>query len=628
MLAFVFGVVAHAGAVRAQVLYTLHSPAPQDTGHFGCSVSAAGDVDNDGCPDLTVGADREDVYETDAGRVYVFSGSTGGLLLSMEPPTPEEGGLFGGAVSAAGDVNGDGSDDVIIGAHHEDGGAFDAGRAYVFSGDDGSLLYTLVSPNPSGQGRFGCAVSGAGDVDGDGRDDVAVAALYENGAVLGCGRAYVISGSTGGVIHALESPNPQWASYFGTSIARVGDLDGDGIDDLAVGAWLEDGGATRAGRAYVFSGQNADLIHTLESPNPETTGGFGKSVAGLGDANADGCPDLIVGACLEDGGAAQAGRAYVMSGQTGSVLHTLESPNPEWLGGFGWSVAGIGDVNANGCPDIAVGSSEEDGGATDAGRAYVFEGSTGALLYTLTSPNVEVHGWFGNAVCGLGDVNGDGRDEVAAGADWEDGGATDAGRVYVFNGIEVPVELASFTCTATDDGVLLEWVTCSETDNCGFHVHRSVGGESGRQRTTSHIIPGAGTITTLQTYSYLDTNRKPGHYLYWLEQVDIDGTATWHGPVTALVSPEILTLEGPFPNPAAGEVRLTVVLPGGSAQQVDLRLYDTAGRLLARLLSETMEGGTTSEVTWTPEPAVAPGLYRWTLAAGDHVLRKPMVIVR
>jgi hypothetical protein len=614
-------------AAHSQVLYTLESPTPDPEGYFGWGLCGPGDLNNDGFPDLVVGAPQEAAGAADTGGVYVFSGQDCGLLYVARPPVPGVGGSFGMAVWGAGDVNADGYDDLVVGAHHQEGGAMQAGRAYVLSGFNGQLLHALVSPNPESQGGFGWAVSEAGDLDGDGYGDVIVGAYKEDGGALVAGRAYVFSGDEGSVIHTLQSPSPEYSAYFGVSVARLGDVSGDGVDDIVIGALLEDGGAVRAGRVYVFSGQDGGLIRALESPNPEVTGEFGHSVCGLGDVNGDGYPDLAVGAMLEDGGATQAGRAYVISGQTWEVLRTLESPNPEWWGAFGMSVASAGDVNADGCPDLVVGTYKEDGGASNAGRAYIFDGGTGELLYTLQSANPQTDGFFGCHVCGVGDLNGDGHGEVLAGAHWENGGAWHAGRAYVFNGIEVPVELASFVCRTTGDGVLLEWVTYSETDNRGFHVHRSTDAWSDRHRITQHLIPGAGTTTAPQTYSYLDPVRQPGRYVYWLEQIDIDGSTAWHGPVTALVSPNIISLEGPFPNPAAGDVRLTIAVPGEGTRHVELRLYDAVGRLAAGPLSEEVEAGRGHEVTWSPDPNSDPGLYWWQLQVGDRIVRKPMVLI-
>ncbi len=616
-------VVAGFTVAHSQVLYTLESPNPESNGWFGYSVSDAGDVNGDGYADVVIGAYREDGGAYEAGRAYVFSGATGAVIYTLESSTPESEGCFGYSVSGAGDLNNDGFTDVGVGAYRESGGAPAAGVVHLFSGANGEPLHTLLSPNPTSYGYFGYSISDAGDVDADGSPDLVVGAYYESG---GAGRAYVFSGATGAVLYTLESSNPESLGYFGRSVAGAGDVDGDGRPDVIVGATNEDGGATNAGRAYVFSGATGEVLHTLESPSPALL--FGRSVSGAGDADADGHSDLVVGAYYEDGGALGAGKAHVFSGATGELLYTLPSPNPEYWGRFGVSVSDAGDLDNDGCVDVVVGAYREDGGEEDAGRAYVFSAATGGLLHALSSPNPEYWGRFGVSVSDAGDLNNDGCTDVLVGAYCEDGGTAGAGRAYVFNGIEVPVELASFTCRSVHEGVLLEWVTCSEKNNYGFHVYRSDGIPDGRQRITRQLIPGTGTTTVPQTYSYLDPVREPGRYLYWLEQLDIDGSTAWHGPVKAIVAPQSLILRGPFPNPATGEVRLTVMLPGGAAQQVDLRLYDAAGRLLAQPLSEAMEGGTSREVTWSPEADIAPGLYWWTLRVSNHVLRKPMVISR
>jgi hypothetical protein len=617
------------GRSGGQVLHTLEPANPEDLGRFGYSVSDAGDVNGDGWPDLVMGAFSEDGGAIDAGRVYVFDGHDAIFLLTVESANSEPDGWFGWSVSGAGDVNGDGLDDIVVGARKEDGGAQNAGRAYVFSGNGGVILHTLKSPRPQAWAWFGWSVSSFGDFNDDGHDDVLVGAPYEDGGASESGKVYVFSGVTGDTLWSLQSPSPEWGGAFGHSVSGGADINNDGTPDVIVGAYQEDGGAPNAGKAYVLSGVDGSLVHAFESPNPESYGYFGYAVSGVGDVDSDGYDDVVVGAYFEDaGGEWNAGRAYVFRGNVGALLYALDSPSPCYEGQFGASVSGAGDVNNDGYDDLIVGAPSDPDSSWNAGRAYIFDGHLGTLMYTLRSPNEARGGRFGRSVSGVRDVNEDGHDDVLVGAWGEGASLTYHGRAYVFNGIEVPVELASFTCRSTCEGVRLEWVTYTETDNRGFHVHRSVEGESGRHRVTQQLIPGAGTTTVPQTYSYLDPIRESGRCLYWLEQVDIDGSTEWHGPIEAVVAPQSLALMGPFPNPTAGEVCLNVTLPEEGARHVELRLYDTAGRLVAMPFSDTTEGGTSHEVSWTPESDVGPGLYWWRLEAGDRVARRPMVLVR
>ncbi len=425
------------GSAPAQTIYSLTSPYAQESGEFGSSVSGAGDVNNDNYPDVIVGAAGEDAGAAGAGRAYVFSGATGDTLFTLVSPNPADCGEFGSSVSGAGDVNNDNYDDVIVGAYCEDGGAIRSGRAYVFSGNGGGLLYSLVSPNPEANGYFGFSVSGAGRVnDNDTNDDVIVGAYKEDGGAYWAGRAYVFSGATGDTLFTMVSPNPQSYGYFGHAVSGIGNVNPseDAYHDLIVGANQEDGGATDAGRAYILSGKDGSLIHTLVSQNVQEWGNFGRSVSGAGDVNNDNRPDVIVGAYFEDRPyAASAGRAYVFSGATGGPLCTLESPNLEPGAWFGWSVSGAGDVNNDMYDDVVVGAWYEDGGALDAGRAYIFDGNGGDLLCTLISPNAEEDGNFGRSVSGAGYIDSDTLADVIVGADMEYGGALDAGRAYVFS---------------------------------------------------------------------------------------------------------------------------------------------------------------------------------------------------
>jgi hypothetical protein len=429
----------------AQVLYTLLSPNGEAEGLFGHCVSGAGDVDGDGFHDIIVGAPRESPGSSPpyAGRAYVFCGATAAVLYTLVSPDDSTGGHFGRWVSGAGDVNNDGHADVIVGAPYTAPGSSPdgAGRAYVFSGMTGSALYTLASPNEEQYGLFGNVVSTAGDIDDDGYDDVIVGARNEDpgASPLDAGRAYVFSGATGALLYTLVSPNEEQAGEFGYSVCAAGDVSGDGYADVIVGAWKEDvgPGLGNAGRAYVFSGASGDTLYSLTSPNAEASGRFGFSVSGAGDADGDGACDVVIGAYFEDPGLSprDAGRAYLFSGATGAVVHVLASPNEEDYGYFGFSVSGAGDMNNDGSVDVIVGAYQEDaeGSPEDAGRAYAFSGATGAVLWDFVSPNEELEGLFGYSVVGVGYVDADSCSDLVVGAYREDpGGLVNAGRAYVF----------------------------------------------------------------------------------------------------------------------------------------------------------------------------------------------------
>jgi hypothetical protein len=442
-LPFLLLAISLVSPVRAQVfLEALAPPVGQSDGYFGTAVDGVPDVNGDGRGDLLIGA----YNMSTGGRAYVFSGADGALIYELTSPNAESGGDFGLDVAGLQDVNGDGRGDFLIGAYQESPGSslFAAGRAYVFSGATGALLRTLSSPNEELLGSFGYAVAGIPDVTGDGRVDLLVGALGEDPALSpdNAGRAYLYDGFSGTLRHTLHSPNEEPAGNFGAAVAGIPDVDGDGRGDLLVGAWYEDPGASPldAGRAYVFSGASGTLLHELASPNEEAEGWFSRDAAGVGDVDGDGRGDLLIGASDEDGdvGAVDAGRAYVFSGATGVLLRELVSPNEEMYGSFGSAVAGVPDVDEDGRADLFVGAWGEDPDTSpdNAGRAYVFSGATGAVLYELTSLNEEPNGFFGVSGAGLEDVTGDGRGDLLIGASWEDPGMLPerAGQAYTFSG--------------------------------------------------------------------------------------------------------------------------------------------------------------------------------------------------
>ncbi len=366
------------------------------------------------------------------------------LSTPFESPGGEGGGKFGASVTWLGDLDGDGRNDLAIGATQEDAGAggVSAGRVHVYSGATSALLYTLVSPNVQPGGRFGEAISRVPDADGDGTDDIVVGTSFESpgSSPSLSGRAYLFSGATGSLLQSWASPNEEDFSVFGASVSGLNDADGDGRGDVIVGAWGEEvefEGRTD-GRVYVFSGASGDLLYTLVSPNPDgsESAAFGRAVSGVGDLDQDGRSDLIVGAPTESNpGIRGEGRAYVFSGASGALLYTFEGS-----GEFGLSVSGTGDVNGDGREDIVIGSPREEAEPFDAdlsrpGRVRVYSGSDGQLLHVLVSPNEQERSFFGWRVSGGCDADGDGRaDMVVSTPSERSADAPSGGRVYVYSG--------------------------------------------------------------------------------------------------------------------------------------------------------------------------------------------------
>ncbi|CAN5133633.1 hypothetical protein BH20ACT5_BH20ACT5_23100 [soil metagenome] len=434
-----------AGAAEAssagQLLRTLQSPDPQSGSSFARPVASVANTNGGG--DILVGARNENSADgrPAAGRAHLYDGATGALLHTLESPNPQGRGFFGRAVSGVPDVDGDGFGDLLIGAPGEDsGGMPNAGRAYLFSGKTGRPLGTLQAPNPQKDARFGSSVSGVDDLDGLRGGDLLVGANREGQALPEAGSVYVFSGAAPyNLIHTLVSPNPVQSGVFGASLANVGDVNADGRGDFLVGAFKENGGAQGSGRAYVYSGADGMLIHSLQSPKAQADGNFARSVSGIPDVDGDGVGDLFVGAGGEDVGAARlAGRAYVFSGRKdkGTLIHTLESPSFQQGGHFGFGVAGVPDVDGDGRGDLLVGAYGEGDGAPLVGRAHLFSSKDKApLIRTLESPNPQAGGYFGATVAGVPDVDGDRRGDLLIGAPSEAvGTVVDAGRAHLFSG--------------------------------------------------------------------------------------------------------------------------------------------------------------------------------------------------
>ena len=430
---------------------TITEPTPQMESRFGGRTVGVPDLTGDGYDDIIVSADF--------GRIYVLSGTTRERVYYLVHSEPSDG--FGASISGLADLDADGASDYVIGAPYHDTVGLDAsGMAYVYSGAEGVLLYTLASPTPTRDGFFGLSTAAVPDTDGDGINDILIGAHGEKISLdrrTPPGRAYLFSGLTGHLLHVFYQPPPQvpykfGGANFGWSVAGVPDADGDLRGDVLIGAQYADTlGVLSAGSAYLFSGQTGDLLHTVISPSPTEYGSFGVSVLGLEDKNGDGKGDLLIGAIHEPGGVLEipGGRAYVIDGSTTELILQLETPAPYDNGIFGHRLAEVPDTNGDGVADLLISAWHEPGGDVWAGRAYLFDGANGNLLSSLETPNPARYGLFGISVSGIRDLDGDGLGDFLIGApgEWV-GELEDAGHVYLYLSTqvvsnEIPLEPAA-----------------------------------------------------------------------------------------------------------------------------------------------------------------------------------------
>ncbi len=361
------------------------------------------DVNGDGYADIAVGSDAQ---------VNVYLGSPAGLASAPDLILSSAGMPGAGAfLASAGDVNGDGYADLIVGG---------ATAAYLFLGGPAGLSATPSATLAQRAAQSGVRVASAGDVNGDGYADVVLANFDQ-------ATAYVYLGGPGGLGSApdMTLPSPVTGmSLFGHAVAGAGDIDGDGHGDIVIGA----PGVAPNGQAFVYLGSGAGIAaapsFTLAGPDGPGAS-FGNSVACAGDVDGDGHADLVIGAESADGATpgTYTGRAYVYrSGAAGvapSLSVTLVGDQPR--GTLGRWVSGAGDVNGDGYADVVVGADGENGAdMTASGWAYVYLGGPGgtaaAAAATLTGPDGQ-GSWFGRCVAGAGDVNGDGYADVVVGAD-------------------------------------------------------------------------------------------------------------------------------------------------------------------------------------------------------------------
>lgn len=347
------------------------------------SVASAGDLDGDGRADYALG--RPGAGANAFGSASLRSGLDGGELRVHASPVAGDG--YGSALAALGDVDGDGRGDVAISAPYFVGGA--PAHVEVRSGATGALLWRR--DDPSFLRQYGLSLARLRDLDGDGRDELVVGSP----AAAGSGEVQILSGANGSVLRTLAVP-PGTAILFGRAVAACGDLDGDLLEDVAVGD-------TSSARVTIHSGASGAILRTI--PSPATDGDFGRVLALLDDLDGDGAPELAVAAPLEIIVAGSSwGRVRVYSGASGALLRTLDGGTA--MVRFGESVDRAGDLDGDGKRDLLVAAGAYKIGCCTYATAEVRVYSTATWSVLAQAPNQSCPG-----VRCVPDANGDGRED-------------------------------------------------------------------------------------------------------------------------------------------------------------------------------------------------------------------------
>jgi len=506
----------------------------QAEANFSWSVSTAGDVNGDGYSDVIVGARHYDNGESNEGRAFVYHGSVSGL--SNTPNWTGESNQtdadFGFSVSTAGDVNGDGYSDIIVGAYDYNG----RGKVFVYHG---SALGLSISPDWTAEGEpgdlLGNSVGTAGDVNGDGYSDVIIGAYWS-------GKAFVYHGSPSGLSTTADwvAQCDQANSSFGASVGTAGDVNGDGYSDVIIGADNYGSGTWKEGKVFVYYGSPSGLsaVPDWTVIGDQLNASFGYSVGTAGDVNGDGYSDVIVGAYTYSNVEFQEGKAFVYYGSSSGLSITADWMAESNHGGdyFGYSVSNAGDVNGDGYSDIIIGALYGEG------RSFVYNGSASGLGTTPYWTANRSYSWFGFSVSTAGDVNDDNYSDVIVGAPDFFHYEGYVGAAFVYHGSADPhigYSQSSFNFTAPQGNRNPPAQTLNITNTGGGTLNWSVSDDA----AWLDLYPTSGTDNGTVTLLVHVAGLTPGTYNATITITAQGATNSPVGiPVTLTVSPTLTLL--------------------------------------------------------------------------------------
>ncbi len=529
----------------------------------GLAVAAVGDVNGDGMGDFLIGASGNDEVATNAGQTYLVFGGLGWAPdLSLSLADASFGGetaqdYSGQSLAGAGDVDGDGFDDFLISAVGNDQAATDAGKVYLVLGIDSGWMMDLdlSLANASFLGvdagdEAGTSLAGGGDVDGDGYDDLLIGAPENADGGAGAGQTYLVLGAPAGWTTDVDLAAADGSfvgeaaqDRAGYSVAIPGDVNGDGYDDVLIGALDNDAGGAEAGQTYLMFGNAGGWAMGTDLSTADASfwgealaDNSGTLVAGAGDVNGDGYDDFLIAAPRSDAALPDAGQVYLVLGRASNWIQDIHlsladaSYWGEMAGDLAGTAAGAaGDVNGDGFGDLLIGSPyNEESGFQEGGQAYVVLGSESPSM-DVSLGDADASFWAdsqwskaGMALAGVGDSNGDGYDDLLIAAPFNAEAAIAAGQTYLIYGEAPP-------CTDADgDGY-----GDPGTPNC------NAGPETDCDDSDASIYPGANEDPCDGIDSDCDGT------LNELDDADGDGYSPCQGDCDD---------SDPFANPGASEI--------------------------------------------------------------------------